>query len=78
MRNMFLCWSGERSRSLARALYEFLPRFIPGLVNNPNDTSLFISDDIAKGSRWFDEVETQLDNADVGLVCITREGLQSG
>ena len=78
MRNMFLCWSGQRSRSLARALHEFLPRFIPGLLDNPADNTLFMSDDIAKGSRWFDNVETQLDNADVGLVCITREGLESG
>jgi hypothetical protein len=78
MRNMFLCWSGDRSQLLASGLHEFLPKFIPGLVNDPAEASLFMSHDIAKGTRWFDEVEKELDKADVGLVCITREGLQSG
>lgn len=78
MRNFFICWSGQRSRTLARALHEYLPKFIPGLVKDPDEGNLFMSDDIAKGSRWFDVVEKELDKADVGLVCITREGLESG
>jgi hypothetical protein len=78
MRNIFLCWSGNRSQRLADALRTYLPTFIPGLVGNAGDTSLFMSADIAKGSRWFDEVERELDKADAGLVCVTREALQSG
>ena len=79
MYNIFICWSGDRSRSLARALYTHLPRFIPGLVNTGDDTNnLFMSEDISKGTRWFDAVERELDRADAGLVCITREALQSG
>ena len=78
MRNIFICWSGQRSRTLARALRAHLPKFIPGLVKNPDDTNVFMSDDITKGSRWFDVVEKELERADVGLVCITREGLESG
>ena len=49
----------------------------PGLAA-PDGSNLFVSDDIGKGSRWFDAVETQLAKADVGVVCITREGLRSG
>ena len=77
MTNLFFCWSEPRSRALARALKEHLPAFIPGLAD-ADGSNLFMSDDIVKGSRWFDAVEKQLAKADVGVVCITREGLRSG
>jgi hypothetical protein len=77
MTNLFFCWSEQRSRALARALKEHLPTFIPGLADQ-DGSNLFMSDDIVKGSRWFDAVEVQLAKADVGVVCITREGLRSG
>ena len=76
--NIFICWSGDRSKRLANALQTYLPQFIPVFQSAPDKNSLFVSDDITKGSRWFDEVERQLDVADAGLVCITREALQSG
>jgi hypothetical protein len=75
MTNIFICWSGERSRGLGEALRAHLPEFVPGLAEVAD---LFISGDIAKGTRWFDEVERELDNAGAGLVCVTREALQSG
>jgi hypothetical protein len=78
MTNLFFCWSEQRSRALARALKEHLPTFIPGLAADREGTNLFMSDDIVKGSRWFDAVEMQLAKTDVGVVCITREGLRSG
>ena len=77
MTNLFFCGSEQRSRELARVPKEHLPTFIPGLADG-NASNLFMSDDIAKGSRWFDAVEAQLAKADVGIVCITREGLRSG
>ena len=77
MSNVFICWSGDRSQRLGEALRTYLPQFIPGLLQSPED-SLFMSADIAKGSRWFDEVEKELDSATAGLVCLTREALQSG
>lgn len=70
---IFLCWSEDRSKSLARALRDSLPKFIPTGLEKP-----FFSEDIAKGTRWFDEVSDELDGADAGLVCVTREALQSG
>lgn len=76
--NIFLCWSADRGKSLAETLRTYLPKFIPGLLKNDDDRSLFVSSDISKGSRWFDEVEKELDKADAGLVCVTREALQSG
>lgn len=76
--NIFICWSDNRSQLLANALRTHLPKFIPGLGQDAGATNLFISEDIAKGTRWFDAVEQQLDRADAGLVCVTREALQSG
>ena len=70
--NIFICWSGERSKALAGLMYEYMPRFIPGLPRP------FFSENIAKGARWFDEVSDALDAADAGLVCVTPESLQSG
>ncbi|CAH2402774.1 toll/interleukin-1 receptor domain-containing protein [Mesorhizobium escarrei] len=72
--NIFICWSEERSRLLAKVLGSYLPQFIPGL----QETSLFMSDNIPKGTRWFDAVEKELERANAGLVCVTREALQSG
>ena len=77
MLDVFFCWSGQRCRRLAGELKKHLPKFIPGLAH-ANGSNLFVSDDIPKGNRWFDAVEKPLDRADVGIVCITREGLQSG
>lgn len=71
---IFICWSEDMGMELAGKLHEFLPQFIPAL--KPDD--IFFSTKIAKGTRWFDEVNKELDSADVGLVCVTREALQSG
>jgi len=77
--NIFICWSGTRSLQLAQALREHLPNFIPGLGEDGDSQSPFVSDkDIPKGARWFDSVEQRLDRADAGIVCVTREALQSG
>ncbi len=73
----FFCWSGDRSCKLAGLLKDYLAQFIPGLAS-PDGSNLFISKDIPKGTRWFDEVEGRLEKADAGIVCVTREGLQSG
>jgi hypothetical protein len=76
--HIFICWSGDRSQKLGSALRKHLPRFIPGLLDDAQASSLFFSENIAKGSRWFTAVERELDNADAGIVCVTREALQSG
>ncbi|HEX6626149.1 MAG TPA: TIR domain-containing protein [Pyrinomonadaceae bacterium] len=70
--NIFICWSGDRSKALAKLMYEYLPRFIPDLPPP------FFSENIVKGTRWFDEVSVALDAADAGLVCVTPESLHSG
>ena len=43
MTHIFICWSGERSQRLGDALRTYLPKFIPGLSEDSEETSLFIS-----------------------------------
>jgi CheY-like chemotaxis protein len=68
---VFLSWSGEKSLAVAKALREWLP-FI-----NAEIKPWISGTDIAPGERWSDEVAQQLEAADVGIVCVTRENQSS-
>lgn len=67
---MFISWSGNRSYALAEALYEWLPSMIQALTP-------WISSDIQKGSRWSAEVEAGLRESRFGLICLTKDNLES-
>ena len=64
---VFLSWSGQRSRYLAETLRGWLPRVIQSLRPWMSD------EDIAAGSRWLTDVSRQLGNAKVGILCVTPE-----
>jgi hypothetical protein len=69
--NIFISWSGERSRFLANALKSLLRRTLQA-------TRPFMSDsDIAAGVEWFGEVRTRLAASTFGIVCVTNENYQS-
>ncbi len=68
---VFLSWSGERSGKVAGALHDWLPNVIQSV-------SPFVSaTDIEKGTRWANEIASQLDETDYGLICLTQENLQA-
>jgi hypothetical protein len=69
--NVFLSWSGVRSKSLAEALREYLPLVIQ------QAQPWFSPEDIDKGSRWLADLTEQLQKQGVAIVCITRESLSS-
>jgi len=69
--HIFISWSGKRSRSIAEALRDWLPIVLPGITPWMSDT------DIHAGSRWSPEIAKSLDEADVGIVCLTRENLRA-
>jgi hypothetical protein len=72
--NIFICWSERRSKELAIAMSEWLPKFIPNGLVKP-----FLSlRDIPKGTLWFEEVNKNLGAANAGLICVTPESLRSG
>jgi len=64
---VFLSWSGEKSLAVAKALREWLPYI------NAEIQPWISGTDIAPGGRWSEEVAQQLEVADVGIVCVTRE-----
>lgn len=68
---VFLSWSGDRSRELANALRDYLPLVIQSV------TPWFSPDDIDKGSRWLADLTNQLQKQSVAIVCITPECVNS-
>ncbi len=63
---VFISWSGERSRAMARALREWLPLVLP--------VTPWTSDaDIAAGDRWRRRVDEELNDVNVGIACVTPE-----
>ena len=68
---VFITWSGDRSKAIAEALHEWLPSVIQAV-----DPWISISD-IDKGARWMEEIARHLEQADVGVVCLTSENLES-
>jgi len=68
--NVFIGWSGERSRLVA----EFLRGWIPKVVQSARP---WMSEtDIEKGSRGLDEITKALAEIRVGITCLTPENLQ--
>ncbi|MGA8214436.1 MAG: hypothetical protein WB799_12640 [Candidatus Sulfotelmatobacter sp.] len=68
--NVFIGWSGERSRLVA----EFLRSWISKVVQSARP---WISEtDIEKGSRGLDEISKALADIRVGITCLTPENLQ--
>ena len=68
---VFISWSGPRSRAIATALRSWLPRVIQSLRPWMSDS------DIAAGSRWFYEVSDKLEACRIGLICVTPENQAS-
>jgi molybdopterin converting factor small subunit len=68
---IFLSWSGESSRRVARALHEWLP-FVLRYAE-----PWFSDVDIAAGARWSTELATQLEGTRFGVICLTQENLSA-
>ena len=65
--NIFISWSGERSKKCAELLSKWLPRVIQAV------TPFYSPDDIAKGTFWFGEISKQLNESTLGIICLTEE-----
>ena len=68
---VFISWSGERSRVVGQALRDWLP-----LVLHYVQPWLSAAD-IDAGQRWATEVGQQLNDSTFGVLCLTRDNLQS-
>jgi hypothetical protein len=69
--NIFLSWSGERSKAVAAALHEWLPNVIHYVQ------PWMSSSDIYKGGRWGVEVARILNESSFGIICLTPENLNA-
>jgi hypothetical protein len=72
MKNMelFLVWSGPRSEKVAEHFKKFLPQIMDSI-------SPIISGDIGKGNVWHADLAQKLQSAQMGIICLTRENLNS-
>lgn len=68
---IFLSSSGDSSRLVAEALHEWLPMVLH--YAEP----WFSKRDISAGSRWALEISESLDNTFFGILCLTRQSLES-
>lgn len=68
---IFISWSGERSEALAKALRDWL-----SLVLHYAQPWLSQSD-IQAGDRWSFQVAKELESCNFGILCITRENINS-
>lgn len=67
---VYLSWSGDRSRAVAKAIDGWLRTVI-------QDAIPWMSEDIDKGAAWFTTNEAKLRDADVGILCVTPENADS-
>jgi hypothetical protein len=67
--NVFISWSGPRSKSAAEALKDWLPTILQTARPWMSAT------DIEKGTRWREEVAAALDTMKAGVICLTPENL---
>jgi hypothetical protein len=68
---VFISWSG----ALSRAVAEHLKVFVKCVIQQ---TEPFIStEDIDKGSVWFDKISNELATSGVGIICLTRDNMSA-
>ena len=65
--NVFLSWSGQRSHKVALLLNDWLCNVIQAL------SPWMSSTDIDRGSVWFDQIQNQLKDTSIGIICLTQE-----
>ncbi|MCR6663941.1 MAG: toll/interleukin-1 receptor domain-containing protein [Luteimonas sp.] len=64
---IFISWSGERSKRVSLLLKEWLSCVIQSV------RPWVSSKDIDRGSLWFSEISQQLGETSVGVICLTQE-----
>lgn len=71
MSKVFISWSGDHSRRLAEAIRNWLPGVLQFVK------PYFTPDDIEKGTKWSTEITKELEESEVGILCLTRDNLNN-
>jgi len=69
--DLFISWSGQRSRAVAAALRDWIPQVLQAV------RPWMSEEDIGKGARGLDEIAQQLEKSKAGIICLTPENLGS-
>lgn len=69
--DIFLSWSGIKSKKIAKAFKEWLPTILQALK------PFYSSEDIAKGKRWSPELAKKLNDNNYGIIIMTDENTQA-
>lgn len=64
---VFISWSGDVSQVFAAALAEWLPNVIQAVE------PFFSRDDIRKGAGWLAKLNSELDQSNFGILCVTPD-----
>jgi hypothetical protein len=70
-KRIFVSWSGERSRSAALGLKSLLLDVLGESLD------VFISAHMEPGVVWVQELGRELEGSDFGILCLTRDNIQS-
>ncbi|MFY7742633.1 MAG: TIR domain-containing protein [Flavobacterium sp.] len=68
--NIFISWSGDKSKEIADALKNWIPKVLQSAK------PYFTPSDIEKGSKWESEITQKLNECKVGLICLTAENTE--
>lgn len=68
---VFISWSGSKSERVAKILKKWIPCVIQRVE------PYFSSADIDKGARWSTDIAKELQDALFGILCVTKENLNS-
>ena len=68
---VFISWSGPTSEKVGAAIKDWLPNVLQSVQ------PYFTPSDIEKGARGFEEITKELSESKVGLLCLTRDNINS-
>ena len=68
---VFISWSGEESGAVAQVLRTQLPCIIQAVK------PFVSSEDIEKGAAWFQQIGSELEKSDFGILCLTNTNQNS-
>jgi len=70
---IFICWSGDNSKKIAKALKKCLE----DNIFDKNLTCFMSELDIASGTDWWNKIQRELKTSKMGILCMTKENLSA-
>ncbi|WP_269618334.1 TIR domain-containing protein [Zhongshania sp. BJYM1] len=67
--DVFISWSGKRSKEIAEVIREWIPCVIQAVK------PYFTPEDINKGQRWGSEISSKLESSKIGIIILTPSNL---